>query len=149
MRGVSPAPPAGGRRGEGASQSEVLKKSRGTAMRTPDGLESGGSALWRAVTAAHDLDPCQRVILLEACRIKDRLDRLAVLVDDRAAPWARVGNYELTVAAPDARTNQTADLLKQLLGALRLPDRYGRRPQRRGTSRGVYSTRNPNTKEHR
>jgi hypothetical protein len=102
------------------------------ATTVPDGLEAGGASLWRAVTAAHTLDACQSVLLLEACRAKDRLDRLQTTM-------GQLGSVTLSI--DPALHDATANVLKQLLAALRLPDARGRRPQRRGTSRGVYRPR--------
>lgn len=100
-------------------------------MKMPSGLSVGGRALWRAITADHELDSAQFVQLVEACRAKDRLDELdAILRDDLAARGM------LTAA------NNTANLLKQLMAALRLPDEAGRRPQRRG-ARGAYEPSKP------
>ncbi|WP_325602173.1 hypothetical protein [Nocardioides sp.] len=88
----------------------------------------------------------QLVTLTEVCRAKDRLDRLDAMTRSGSDEWASLPGVVLTLD-PEARVNSTADLLKQLLASLRLPDKYGRRPQRRGTPRGVYrlnsSTRNP------
>jgi len=109
-------------------------------MRTPEGLSGGGLSLWQAVDGDHDLDACQRVTLLEACRAKDRLDRLDAMARGGSEVWAEVGIHSLSVD-PGRCANQTADLLKQLLASLRLPDQSGRRPQRRGTTRGVYRPR--------
>jgi hypothetical protein len=50
----------------------------------------------------------------------------------------RTDDYELKVDDALAKANVTANLLKQLLAALRLPDDVtGKRPQRRG-ARGAY-----------
>jgi hypothetical protein len=92
---------------------------------TPETLSTGGAALWEGVTEMHDLDPAQQVMLLEACRAKDRLDRL-----HREPMTAELHN-------------STASLLKQLIAALRLPDEHGRRPQRRGSARGAYRPQAP------
>lgn len=91
-------------------------------MTAPDGLADGGLNLWTEVTEAHeDLDAVQLVQLEEACRAKDRCDRLNVLLSD---------GHDSKIQA-DANT--TANLMKQLLAALRLPDeRTGKRPQYRG-----------------
>ncbi len=109
-------------------------------MRPPKSLSRGGRALWTGVVADHQLDACQRVTLLEACRAKDRLDRLDAMSRGGSDVWAEVGTYSLSVD-PGRCVNQTADLLKQLLASMRLPDESGRRPQRRGTARGVYRPR--------
>ncbi len=112
-------------------------------MSVPEGR---GRALWSGVTDGHDLDPVQLVILTEACRVKDRLDRLDAMARRGSQEWATLPGAALTLDR-EVRVNATADLLKQLLGSLRLPDRYGRRPQRRGTPRGVYRLRSGRT-EH-
>lgn len=98
----------------------------------PDDLAEGGRTLWVGVVDRHQLDGGELAILLEACRAKDRLDRLDEVIrpDPRAA----------LAAMSEARAT-TISMLR-LLAALRLPDpRTGRRPQYRGP-RGVYRPRN-------
>ena len=114
-----------------------------TARTPPVGLGAGGLALWRAVSRAHSLDAVQRVQLEEACRAKDRLDRLDELLREDSSTWMTLRHssltrdYELKVDNAAALANSTADHMKKLLNALRLPDAVtGRRPQRRGP-RGV------------
>lgn len=112
--------------------------------KAPTGLGAGGRSLWGAITGAHeDLDPMQLVQLTEACRAKDRLDKLDDLLRGDVDTWAEVyvnpegEPVSLRIDATLQRANDTANLLKQLLAALRLPDSAsGRRPQRRG-ARGV------------
>lgn len=41
-----------------------------------DGLDGAGARLWAEVTGLGDLGPLQSVLLVEACRIADRLDVL-------------------------------------------------------------------------
>ena len=115
-------------RREGASQSGHLKCSQ----RPPGGLSAGGKRLWRSVVAEHDLDATQLVQLEEACRAKDRCDRFASLL---------AGGHDSKIFA-DA--NATANLLKLMIAALRLPDSSGRRPQHRA-ARGVYRPRQTRT----
>ena len=104
----------------------------------PDDFNVGGRALWDAVTEAHELDPVQLVQLTEACRAKDRLDRLDELLRGDVALWVSIvgeegkGNLSLRVDAALDKANTTANLLKQLVAALRLPDADGKRPQYRG-----------------
>jgi hypothetical protein len=115
----------------------------------PTGLSAGGCALWTDITEAHpDLDASQRVTLLEACRSKDRLDKLDELLRGDVDTWATLvvdvnsdGQiFELRMTQALAQANATANLLKQLLAALRLPDVVsGKRPQQRGGARGAYS----------
>ena len=97
-------------------------------MNAPDSLRSGGAALWSAITEAHELDASQVVQLEEACRIKDRCDALdravRALEDDGATK-----DYISAVVAANASANQ----MKQLIAALRLPDpQTGKKPQYRG-----------------
>ncbi|KKF01937.1 hypothetical protein [Mycolicibacterium obuense] len=108
----------------------------------PHGLQDGGLALWTAVSEAHDLDVVQMVQLTEACRAKDRLDKLDELLRGDIDIWARVvhrtrtEDYELKIDSAATLANATAEHMKRLLNALRLPDESGKRPQRRGP-RGV------------
>lgn len=119
---------------------------------TPTGLGSGGRALWGAITVAHDLDAAQEVQLLEACRAKDRLDKLDELLRGDVDVWARLTHrlqtedYELKIDAALAQANSTANLMKQLLAAMRLPDEAtGKRPQMR-SARGGYAPKVPGGK---
>lgn len=111
--------------------------------KAPAGLNPGGRALWRKVNDAHTLDAAQEVQLLEACRAKDRLDRLDMVLRGDVETWAKVakgidGDYELKIDAALSQANATANLLKQLLAALRLPDEAtGKKPQAR-SARGAY-----------
>lgn len=112
----------------------------------PSGLSTGGSELWVSVTADHDLDATQLVTLTEACRAKDRLDKLDELLRGEADTWMRLthrlqtDDYELKIDAALSGANATANLLKQLLASLRLPDKVsGARPQQRGGGRGAYA----------
>lgn len=96
---------------------------------TPIGLRPGGRDLWAAIADAHELNAAQAVQLLEACRCKDRLDTLHALM---AA--------DITAEDYLGQANRTANMLKQLLAALRLPDEVtGKRPITR-PARGAYVT---------
>ena len=87
----------------------------------PSGLGAGGRSLWKSIDGGHDLNAVQLVQLEEACRAKDRCDDLAARLDEA---------YD-SALLKDA--NATANLMKQLLAALRLPDEVtGKRPQFRG-----------------
>lgn len=109
--------------------------------RTPTGLGAGGRSLWRDIVEEHELDASQAVQLTEACRAKDRLDKLDGLLRADVDTWADLvvdvssdGQiFELRVTQALAQANATANVLKQLLAALRLPDEQtGKRPQYRG-----------------
>jgi predicted nucleic acid-binding Zn-ribbon protein len=109
-------------------------------MSAPAGLRSGGKSLWDAITTAHpDLDAPQRAQLEEACRAKDRLDKLDRVLRGDVDSWSEAvyreadDRYELKIDAALSKANETANLMKQLLAALRLPDAAtGKRPQFRG-----------------
>lgn len=88
----------------------------------PNGLNQGGRALWLSITEEHELDAGQLVTLEEACRAKDRCDMLHEAVNE-------LGIHERGLAT---KVNETANLLKMLVAALRLPDEAGKRPQFRG-----------------
>lgn len=122
-------------------------------QRTPTGLSAGGRALWRDITSAHELlDPQQLVQLTEACRAKDRLDKLDSLLRGDVDTWAEVyidgGGTPVSLRIDGAlsKANETANLLKQLLAAMRLPDVAGVRPQQRGGARGSYGAQTPGGK---
>ncbi len=120
---------------------------------TPTGLGAGGRALWRDITGLHpDLEPQQLVQLVEACRAKDRLDKLDALLRGDVDVWAtlthrlQTDDYELKIDGALTAANATANLLKQLLAAMRLPDEAtGKRPQQR-TPRGSYGAQTPGGK---
>ena len=107
----------------------------------PKGLGTGGRALWRAIVEDHDLDGMQRAQLVEACRMKDRCDKLDAVLRGDADTWMHLvvdaqpdGDiYELRITNALSKANETANSMKQLLTALRLPDgASGKRPQQRG-----------------
>ena len=91
----------------------------------PEGLASGGRWLWQQVTEAHELDATQLAQLKDACRQKDRCDLLDIMANEADTPALFVEYVKLA--------NSTANSMKQLLAALRLPDAVtGKRPQYRG-----------------
>jgi hypothetical protein len=105
----------------------------------PEGLAQGGRTLWKSIVDENELDATQKVQLLEACRAKDRLDRLDKILRGDTDTWARLTHnlrtedYELKIDAALTQANATANLMKQLLAALRLPDAVtGKKPQYRG-----------------
>ena len=108
--------------------------------RMPSGLSAGGQALWRGILADHeDLNAMQVAQLTEACRMKDRCDKLDQLLRGEVDAWATLipvdldgVEFRLQIAGALSKANETANTMKQLLAALRLPDETGKRPQRRG-----------------
>lgn len=109
----------------------------------------GGQRLWDAITAAHEeLDAQQEVQLTEACRMKDRLDKLDELLRGDVGAWATIEDFDgrpsvLVISSALDKANTTANVMKQLLAAMRLPDSTGKRPQQRGGARGSYGAQTP------
>ena len=106
---------------------------------TPAGFGAGGSSLWASllaqdVTLSDELNPT-RDMAIEACRTKDRLDLLDEVC--RSEPVMLDNGKGQPVAHPAwVEARQQGNALKQLIVALRLPDKAtGKRPQvQRGSS---------------
>ena len=109
----------------------------------PKGLHAAGRRLWRAVLDPYEFDEHELLLLREACRCADRLDRLDV---EAAAGSVTVTNHRGDQVAHPALTEarQQQITLSRLLASLRLPvgEEEGLvRPQRRGGARGSYKMR--------
>lgn len=96
------------------------------------GRGTAGRSLFRAIIEACELEAHEQAILGQMVRTADRIaaldaivDNEGVLIDGRTHP-----------ALIESRLQRLA--LARLLTALRLPDKFDQRPQRRGM-RGVYS----------
>lgn len=98
----------------------------------PRGLKAAGQRLWTSVHEVYGLAPHEELLLIEACRTADRLEKInADLSRPRLADDRRDRLYR------EARAQQA--MLARLVASLRLPDdESGRRPQRRGGARGSY-----------
>lgn len=107
----------------------------------PPGLASGGRRLWSSLiaqdsTLADELNP-NREVAVEACRAKDRCDVLAEIC---ATSDVMIDNGKGQPVAHPAwvESRQQANILKQLIAALRLPDQAtGKRPQHHMGASGV------------
>jgi hypothetical protein len=84
--------------------------------------------LWREMNG-DQLAPAVRVLLEEACRIADRLDKLDRLLDGDAEQWVRLvedrGDPErqfVVIDRPLAEARQQATALKQLIAEIRAAD---------------------------
>jgi hypothetical protein len=111
---------------------------------TPSGLAASGRRLWRDVIDSYDLDVHEQLLLTEACRVADRLDRLAVeAADNPVTSHNMKGDLIAHPAMVEAR--QQAIVLSRLVASLRLPSGETAdglvRPQRRGAARGSYGIR--------
>jgi hypothetical protein len=106
----------------------------------PKRLAASGRRLWQSVVGEYDLDVHEELVLLQACRCADRLDRL----DEAAASSSvTVVNHRGDQVPHPALTEsrQQSIVLARLIAALRMPTGDVEdlsRPQRRGAPRGVY-----------
>lgn len=110
--------------------------------RPPDGAGKAGAALWRDVLARYELEAHEELLLREAVRTVDALDRLEAVVRAEGEVIDSPQGQKAHPALVEARQQRIT--LARLTAALRLPagDEDGagqdRRPQRRGAPRGVY-----------
>src|SRR5215210_1394008 len=98
----------------------------------PKGLRAGGRRLWKETMARYELGEHELLVLQEACRTADRLDRLAA--EAATAPLTVTNAKGDVIANPlVVESRQQALVLSRLLAALRLPDDDAGvvRPQRR------------------
>lgn len=108
-------------------------------------LGAGGAKMWADLLAQDvaltDEGNPSRALALEVCRAKDRCDALDRVC--REEPAMLMTDKGLPVAHPAwVEARQQANILKQLHGALRLPDEAtGKRPQRHN---GATAGRRPN-----
>lgn len=89
-------------------------------LKPPDDLGAVGAALWGEVSGAFELDPGEVVLLREACRLTDELERLALAL--AGAPMVVAGS------TGQDRPNPLLDELRKhrsnlvvVVSALRLP----------------------------
>lgn len=61
-------------------------------MQAPRDLRERGSQFWDEVTGAVELDASGYVLLGEACRIIDRLDRLAGALNGEGRDWLKLAD---------------------------------------------------------
>lgn len=111
------------------------------APEAPAELGVSGRRLWDAALADQEFDVHEELLLMEACRTADLLDRLAA---EAAAGELTVTNQKGDrIANPVVvEARQQKLVLARLLASLRLPSgEAGERPQRRGAARGSYGVR--------
>jgi hypothetical protein len=122
----------------------MVKRSVPAGGGVPAGLSVSGLRLWESVARDYELDVHEELLLLQACRTADRLDRLEVEAAD--GPVTVANHRGDSVAHPAMiESRQQSITLARLLAALRLPagEDGGElaRPQRRGGARGAYGVR--------
>jgi len=115
-----------------------------TAPKTPPGLKAAGRRLWTAALADYEVDTHEELLLLQACRCADRLDRLAVEAEGNPVTVVNAKGDQVPHPAL-TESRQQSITFARLLAALRLPagEDGGElsRPQRRGGARGAYGVR--------
>ena len=115
-----------------------------TAPKTPAGLKAAGRRLWTAALADYEFDTHEELLLLQACRCADRLDRLAVEAEGNPVTVVNAKGDQVPHPAL-TESRQQSITLARLLAALRMPsgEEGGQliRPQRRGGARGAYGVR--------
>jgi hypothetical protein len=106
----------------------------------PAGLAESGRRLWSSIADRFELEVHEQMLLLQACRSVDLLDRLAA--------QAAAGGLTVTNAKGDQVTapwitehRQQSQNYARMLASLRLPDEDDERPQRRGAARRSYGIR--------
>jgi hypothetical protein len=114
-----------------------------TAPKTPPGLGSAGRRLWKSALDEYVLDVHEQLLLLQACRTADRLDRLEV---ESSNGTVTVTNHRGDEGAHPAmvEARQQSIVLARLLAAMRMPagdEGELARPQRRGGARRPYGVR--------
>jgi len=106
---------------------------------TPDDLGQSGVALWEELTNAFAFDPQDLVMILEACRVKDRLDALNAIVRAEGVTTSSPQGVKTHPALTESRRQEL--VFTRLIASLRLPDPNEERAQRRGAARGAYRSR--------
>lgn len=119
-------------------------------MVAPKGLAAGGRKLWKDIADGYELDVAQVVQLVEVCRTKDQLDKLDEILRGDVDAWMRItttpnddGEVKVVVSGVLGQRLAAANLFKQQMAALRLPDSVtGRKPQQR-PPRGAHAPKSP------
>jgi hypothetical protein len=116
----------------------------GDPPRPPRGLKAAGRRLWRDVQGKYELEEHETALLTEMCRVADRLDALARVVEAEGVMEEGTGRVHPALV----ESRQLGIAYARLSAALRLPAgdegdrqagaRGSRRPQRRHGVRGVY-----------
>lgn len=107
----------------------------------PAGLSASGDRLWRSVADEFELDVHEQLLLMQACRCADILDRLAIEAQDNPVTVINMkGDRVPHPALTESR--QQSIVLSRLIASLRMPSgEEEHRPQRRGASRSPYRPR--------
>ena len=85
-------------------------------MQTPRGLEQRGLELWEAATSGAEFDPAGFLLLGEACRTADIIERLSAALRAGSQEWIRLSEEVEEVAEGVARVQI---VVNPLLGEVR------------------------------
>lgn len=106
----------------------------------PAGLKAPGRALWRSVLRDYELDEHEVTVLLEACRTRDSITDLQVVLDQEGVMNTGPQGVRVHPALPELRQQRIT--FARLITALRIPAGLVEdRTQQRGAVRGVYPLR--------
>ncbi|MGW8953032.1 hypothetical protein [Streptomyces sp. NPDC055709] len=107
----------------------------------PADLGESGARLWDAALADQEFDVHEELLLLQACRTADLLDRLSSAAR-RGDLTVKNGKGDQVANPVVTEHRQQSLVLARLLASLRMPSgEEGERPQRRGAARGSYGVR--------
>lgn len=73
-------------------------------MDAPDDLRTRGLQFWDEVSSSEELDASGFVLLGEACRIIDRLDRLSAALNGKGRDWLKLADDIEVIASRDGST---------------------------------------------
>lgn len=103
----------------------------------PTDLRDAGRDLWTSLAGAMSFEAHESALLIEACRVRDRLDSLDAVVRAEGVTVTSPQGVKAHPALVEARAQEV--VLTRLLASLRIPDADDvDRPQRRGSARGTY-----------
>lgn len=109
-------------------------------MAAPDGLGERGSSMWVSLTEGREWDAAWEVLVLEACRIADRLDGLNEVIEGKGV--LRLMHFrhlitgdeskiEMTVDAVLMEAREQAGALRQIVNQLKLGQASGKQTGKR------------------
>lgn len=84
----------------------------------PPGLEAGGTELWESIAGERELDAASKHLLVNACRIVDRLDNLDKEIDGRLLSFNARGDEIINPLISEHRQQYTT--LANILGKMGL-----------------------------
>lgn len=85
-------------------------------MRAPKGLEARGKELWEAAVAASEFDAAGLLLLGEACRTADIIERLSAALKSSSQEWIRLSEEAEMLAGGAAKIQI---VVNPLLGEVR------------------------------